>query len=57
MEENESGFFDLPEWLSHCRSPEHEPPTGICIPSGQGYRHVCPQCGVVRILMGDRLSL
>ena len=38
------GFFDLPPDQT-CRHAEHDFPTGLYIPAGQGYTHVCPACG------------
>lgn len=49
-------FFDLPLDTT-CRHPEHKPPTGLYIPPGKGYKHVCPTCGVEQLLLGDRFTL
>lgn len=38
------GLFPLPT-QKQCRDPGHNAPTHISIPSGYGYRHVCPACG------------
>jgi hypothetical protein len=54
--EKESGFFDLPN-TNRCMHPEHNPPTGICIPQGKGYRHVCPACGKVQIVIPPQYTL
>jgi hypothetical protein len=51
-----SGFFDLPG-IKQCRSLEHNPPMYIYIPNGQGYKHVCPQCGKVSILIPPQVTL
>jgi hypothetical protein len=40
-------FFDLPSDKT-CIHPEHDPPTGLYIPPGKGYRHVCPACKTVK---------
>jgi len=40
----QSGFEDLPPEL-RCTHLEHNPPTGLYIPQGKQYRHVCPACG------------
>lgn len=42
----ESEFYDL-EITNKCNHPEHDPPMYINIPSGKGYKHVCPLCGKV----------
>lgn len=39
-----SGFFKLPNWHT-CTHPQHAFPTHLHIPQGEGYRHVCPECG------------
>ena len=51
-----SSFFDLPADET-CIHPEHEPPSGLYIPSGKGYRHVCPGCKTVRELIPLSYSL
>lgn len=51
-----SGFFDLPKDET-CIHPEHNPPTGLYIPPGKGYRHVCPGCGVAQTLIPAAHSL
>lgn len=56
-------FFDLdrelPGWTRRpmCRHPEHSAPTGIYIPEGKGYRHVCPACGRTDIVIPDQPSM
>lgn len=53
--EKQSGFFDLPD--EHvCNDLQHYPPMHLCIPQGQGYRHVCPKCGKVSILTSPNIS-
>lgn len=52
-----SGFELIPGWTEPCRNPGHQPPTMICIPVGQQYRHVCPSCGCVTILRGLNVTL
>jgi len=54
--DKKSGMFDLPK-MDICNDPEHEPPSHICIPQGKGYRHVCPKCGKVAILIPTQISL
>ena len=49
-----SGFFDL-DPAKICGDPKHSPPTHIHIPGGKGYRHVCPKCGKVTTIIGDRI--
>jgi len=57
-EKKESGFFDLPKmYTDACRHREHNPPGHMVIPRGQGYRHVCPGCGAVRILMPHQITM
>lgn len=38
-----SGFFPLEE-QKICRDLQHNPPSHMVIPPGQGYLHVCPSC-------------
>lgn len=45
-----SGFFDLPK-TETCQHPEHSPPTGLYIPPGKGYKHVCKGCGWAQTLI------
>jgi len=52
---NKSGFFPL-EQPSFCGHPEHEPPTHLYIPQGQGYRHVCPFCGKEQVLIQTKIT-
>lgn len=54
--EKKGGFFDLPK-SDVCKDPEHEPPSHICIPQGKGYRHVCPSCGKVAVLIPPQITL
>lgn len=49
------GFFPLPK-SKQCKDPSHSPPSHICIPQGQGYRHVCPSCGNVIELIPPQIS-
>jgi hypothetical protein len=51
-----SGFFPLPK-DTQCMDPAHTPPTHICIPQGQGYRHVCPTCGKVTTIIPPQIRL
>lgn len=50
----QSGFFDFPK-QNVCNDLEHNPPMYLCIPQGQGYRHVCPSCGKVSTLMSPQI--
>lgn len=54
-----SGFFDLekPEYEDNCVSIAHNPPTHIFIPSGKGYRHVCPRCGKITTIIPEQTTL
>ncbi|MPT12828.1 hypothetical protein [Comamonas sp.] len=49
-------FFDLPSDKT-CIHPEHDPPTGLYIPPGKGYRHVCPGCKTVKDVIPPDYSL
>ncbi len=50
-----SGFEPIPE-KEICAHPEHNPPTGLCIPHGQQYRHICPQCGKKVVCRGSHVT-
>lgn len=52
----DGGFFDLPQ-SKICNHPEHYPPNHICIPQGKGYRHVCPSCGKVTVIVPQQFTL
>lgn len=59
-DDSQSGFIDDPldVWNSYrCKSPEHEPPTAICIPQGKIYRHVCPSCKQISYLRPGQIYL
>lgn len=49
-------FFDLPRDKS-CIHPEHTPPSGLYIPPGKGYRHICPGCGASAIVIPQQFFL
>ena len=49
------GFFDLEE-TKVCNHPAHMPPSHIHIPQGKGYRHICPSCGKVSVLIPHQIS-
>lgn len=49
-QKEKSGFFDLPKDVM-CKDPSHNPPNMISIPYGQGYKHVCPSCGSVKLII------
>lgn len=49
-------FFDLPSDKT-CIHPGHNPPTGLYIPPGKGYRHVCPGCKTVQDVIPPQYSL
>lgn len=51
------GFFDLPDNQRPCIHPEHNPPMGLYIPPGKGYRHVCPGCGCTQTLIPQQIDL
>lgn len=48
--EDRSGFFKLTDPPVVCADPEHEPPSMLYVPPGEGYRHVCPTCKKVTII-------
>ncbi len=50
-----SGFEPIPE-KEACIHPEHNPPTGLCIPHGQQYRHVCPGCNKEVVCRGSQVT-
>jgi predicted RNA-binding Zn-ribbon protein involved in translation (DUF1610 family) len=53
---NKSGFFDLDE-TPQCNHAEHDPPKYLNIPRGKGYRHVCPGCGKVTVIIPKQVTL
>lgn len=46
---NKPGFFQLPVYKT-CRNPNHDVPSHLYVPAGQGYRHVCPACGHTSVI-------
>lgn len=56
------GFFPLPDFPekimdgNSCTDPEHNPPKYLHIPQGQGYKHICPKCGKVQIVIPPQLT-
>jgi predicted RNA-binding Zn-ribbon protein involved in translation (DUF1610 family) len=48
---------DIPQWDQPCNSPEHNPPTHICIPYGKQLKHTCPKCGSIMIIRGADATL
>lgn len=66
MTKEKGGFFDLPktkparyfrEEPKQCYSPDHEPPSHLNIPQGQGYRHICSGCGKVTTIIPPQNTL
>lgn len=53
--DKKSGFFDLPVERI-CPDPNHDPPNHLLIPFGKGYRHICPKCGHVTIVIPPQVS-
>ena len=49
------GFFDLDK-KKICNHPEHNPPTHLYIPQGQGYLHICPACQKEMKLIPPQIS-
>lgn len=57
IDDNEkSGFFDLPEDKT-CRDKQHNPPGHMVIPKGKGYRHICPACGHVTLIVPSQITM
>lgn len=52
--EKQGGFFDLPN-IERCNHPEHEPPKHLYIPQGKWYKHICPNCGKVSVLVPPQI--
>lgn len=50
------GFFPLPREYG-CHHPEHQPPSHLYIPPGQGYRRVCPSCGAVFTIIPQQVTM
>lgn len=50
IKKKSSGFFDL-HLEKLCTNNGHNPPMFISIPAGKGYRHVCPSCGKVQLVI------
>ena len=56
MSDKKPGFFDLPRDAT-CLHPQHNAPTGLYIPPGKGYRHVCPACGAAQTIIPSHVYL
>jgi hypothetical protein len=52
-----AGMEPIPKEYEPCRSPEHHPPSHICIPQGMQYRHVCPGCGAESVIRPMQVCL
>lgn len=52
----QSGFEDIPEYKEPCFHYSHRPPTGMVIPRGKQYRHVCPGCGQETLITPPRIT-
>jgi len=48
--EKQSGFFDLDK-NTICTDNQHNPPSHLLVPPGKGYKHVCPGCGQIKIIV------
>jgi hypothetical protein len=49
------GFFDV--YPTHwCIHPSHQFPSGLYIPPGKKYRHVCPGCGSTQTVIAPEVS-
>jgi hypothetical protein len=51
-----SGFFDLP-MQTMCNDPEHNVPSHLYVPAGQGYRHICPRCGYMQTIVNAPVTM
>lgn len=51
-----SGLFPLPK-VNTCQHPQHNVPMHLYIPTGHGYRHVCPGCGNVITVVPKQITL
>lgn len=54
--ESKPGFFPLPI-DSYCSHPEHNVPSHLYVPAGQGYRHICPQCGYQQTVVNTPVTM
>lgn len=54
--DRQSGFFKLPERQKPCLDMAHNPPSHLYIPPGHGYRHICPSCGRMAILISPDVT-
>ena len=54
LAKTKSHFFNLTE-IPKCQDVEHNPPSHLHIPQGQGYKHVCPSCGKVTKLIPPQI--
>lgn len=52
----QGGMEPIPAHQRPCNSPEHSPPTHLCIPEGMQYRHICPACGAEYVMRGSQVS-
>ncbi len=55
-DKTESSFFPL-KTEKRCTNRGHNIPSHMVIPQGQGYRHVCPGCGEVQIVIPQQYTL
>jgi hypothetical protein len=55
-QKTKEGFFDLPK-ITVCKDPEHYPPSHMVVPQGKGYKHVCPSCKNVSVIIPPQISL
>lgn len=54
--QKKSGFEVDPDIPKPCFHQEHRPPTGMVIPPGLRYRHVCPGCGTEVVIRSVRVT-
>lgn len=56
VQDNKSGFFPLPSYQI-CNDPEHNVPSHLYVPAGQGYRHICPKCGYQQTVINALVTM
>ena len=54
---SKQGGYEDDDLPSICRNPSHNPPTGLYIPEGKRYRHICPACGYTVVLRPCAISM
>lgn len=52
----QSGLEPDPQYKEPCFHIGHRPPTGMVIPVGMRYRHVCPGCGNETVIRSHNVT-